>query len=257
MKVEAMIDREWLERLSRRGWAWEFLRRNPEYRSDFQINRKDSDRAGRWGLLHFSDPTICALRADTFWRPEECPEVLSLLLCRGCSATEVSLSFDGLSCQVHRAFQPAARRKDILLSQEGRFIQLAIFGDDKVESGRVVMNALGDPATVMARTASLRRLNDLLFSKTMRASLYPSEGRAPRLINVLIALDGWLSQCSQRDIALAMFGAERVKREWQDPRQNLRDQVRRAINYGQGLMKGGYRQFLRLTFARRIVARQK
>ena len=107
----------------------------------------------------------------------------------------------------------------------------------------------------MARTASLRRLNDLLFNKHMRQVLYPSESRAPRLTNVLFALDGWLAQLPQRDIAAMMFSKARVEREWNDPRENPRDQVRRAIGYGQDLMNGGYRQFLRLTFARRIAAR--
>jgi hypothetical protein len=73
---------------------------------------------------------------------------------------------------------------------------------------------------------------------------------------VLSALDGWLTQMPQREIAAMMFSKARVEREWNDPRVKLRDQVRRAIGYGQDLMNGGYRQFLRLTFARRIAARQ-
>lgn len=252
-----MSDRDRLKRLSRRGWAWEFLRRHPEYRSDFRKNRHDVVMAAKWGLLHFSDPAADAFKAAVFWRPEDCSEVLPLIISSDISVQSLPFTLDALSCQIHRAVQPEMRRQDILLAQEGRFVQLSIFGNGSIEGAHLVTAALDDPATIMARTASLRRLNDLLFCKTMRSSLYPPEGRAPRLINVLTALDGWLAKDTQRDIAVSMFGAERVQREWQDPRQNLRDQVRRAINYGQSLMRGGYRQFLRLTFARRIAARQR
>ena len=82
-----------------------------------------------------------------------------------------------------------------------------------------------------------------------------NESRSARPITVLSAFDGWLAQMPQREIAATMFSKLRVEREWNDPRENLRDQVRRSIGYGQDLMNGGDCQFLRLTFARRIVAK--
>jgi len=248
-------DRLWLAQLSRRGWAWEFLRRNPEYRAMYGTG--DARAPTSWGLLHFADPSLSALNADVFWRPDDCVDVLPMRLCRDPSlATGVALDLERLSCRIAVASEASVQRRDILLSEEGRFLQLAIFGDGDLNGTTLMVAALGEPNTVMARTASLRRLNDLLFNKTMRKVLYPYESRAARLITVLSALDGWLAQMPQREIAATMFSKARVEREWNDPRENLRDQVRRAIGYGQDLMNGGYRQFLRLTFARRIAARQ-
>jgi hypothetical protein len=213
--------------------------------------------AASWGLLHFANPTLCALEADVFWRPEDCTDVLPMTFCRDQNlATGVALDLERLSCQIAFSSEARVPRRDILFHEEGRFLQLAIFGDGDLKGAVLMVAALDEPSTVMARTAALRRLNDLLFNKTMRRVLYPHESGAARLINVLSALDGWLAQMPQREIAAMMFSKARVEREWNDPRGNLRDQVRRAIGYGQILMNGGYRQFLRLTFARRIAARQ-
>ena len=249
--------RQQLISLSRRGWAWEFMRRNPEYGIAYNLRLAvPSEPATKWGLLHFVDPGLTSQNADVFWRSEDCTEVLPMAVSCETLVTGATLNLDTLSCRVVFAADTKGVRRDILFRQDGRFLQLAIFGDGDLKEANLVVAALGDPSSVMARTASLRRLNDLLSNKTMRAALYPQESRAPRLIKLLIALDGWLAQMPQREIAILMFSESRVKREWNDPREHLRDQVRRAIAYGQELMNGGYRQFLRLTFARRIAARQ-
>lgn len=48
--------------LTPEGWAWEFLRRNPEYRAEYDAHvSKRGERAAdldavRWGLVGFCDP---------------------------------------------------------------------------------------------------------------------------------------------------------------------------------------------------------
>jgi len=248
-------DRQSLSQLSRRGWAWEFLRRNPEYKATY--GNAEAHAPARWGLLHLADPTLNAIEADLFWRPEDCEDVLPMTLCPDQTMpTGVKLDLEQLSCRIAFAFDADIPRRDILFTERGRFLQLAVYGQWDMKGATLMVPALDKPNVIMARTASLRRLNDLLFNKTMRKVLYPYESRAARLITVLSALDGWLAQTPQREIATMIFNRARVEREWNDPRENLRDQVRRAIAYGQDLMNGGYRQFLRLTFARRIAARQ-
>lgn len=250
-------NRSWLIGLSRRGWAWEFLRRDPAYQIAHEDRDGDPLRIATWGLLHPADPSRSAIEADVFWRVDDCPEVLPMAFTREPNLPAgYTLKLDGLSCHVAHAADDGVGRRDILFREQGRTLQLAVFGDGGLSEAQLVVPALNDPHAVMARTASLRRLNDLLYNKTMRSALYPPEGRAARLIKVLAALDGWLTGAPQREIATQMFGAARVEREWNDPGENLKDQVRRAISYGQGLMLGEYRQFLRLTFARRIAARR-
>jgi hypothetical protein len=61
---------------------------------------------------------------------------------------------------------------------------------------------------------------------------------------VLRALDGSIAGASHREIGAVLFGKARVERDWADPGDHLRDNVRRAIKRGRSLMNGGYSKFL-------------
>ena len=62
---------------------------------------------------------------------------------------------------------------------------------------------------------------------------------------VLQALDGALAGATQREIAIAIFGAARTECAWRDAGGHLRDTIRRAIRRGRFLMNGGYLGLLR------------
>jgi hypothetical protein len=85
----------------------------------------------------------------------------------------------------------------------------------------------------------------LVKHRTLRRSLYFPHPRGRRLAYVLQALDGSLAGAPHREKAIAMFGERRVRHDWSDPRNHLRDQVRRAIARGRALMSGGYLQLLK------------
>jgi hypothetical protein len=85
------IDRstyKYIDQLSRAGFAWEFLRRNSDYRRDWQVHRTSVPRrhvswqgiefsflrrrftqAESWGLRAFEDPTADGRSARLFWLP--------------------------------------------------------------------------------------------------------------------------------------------------------------------------------------------
>ena len=108
------------------------------------------------------------------------------------------------------------------------------------------MTAAIPPVTQMSsRLLSLRRLADLAKHRMLRNSLYQAAPRWVRLRRALQVLDGSLAGATQREIAAAVFGSHRVERDWTDPRDHLRDQVRRAIHRGRALMAGGYFQLLK------------
>jgi hypothetical protein len=68
--------------------------------------------------------------------------------------------------------------------------------------------------------------------------------RRERLVLMLRALDGHLTDASYREIAEALFGAQRVQREsWKT--SSLRDQTIRLVKGGVELMLAGYRKLLR------------
>ncbi|WP_245322482.1 DUF2285 domain-containing protein [Mesorhizobium sp. WSM3882] len=94
------------------------------------------------------------------------------------------------------------------------------------------------------RLRALECLNALSLGQHLPARLFPPEKRGHRLTFVLRALDGSLAGASHRELAEALVGQRRVHADWRDPRNHLRDRIRRAVSRGRGLMKGGYRDFL-------------
>jgi len=243
----------WLSPLTRRGWAWEFLRRSSAYRVGFaQHGTADADAAS-WGLLRYENPTLDAREAAVFWRADDCPSVLRLTALRGSEhVAQVPFNLDHITCRMAFHHSDSGDRSDVLFAEAGRFLQVSISGTEDIRGAVLFMPALEPPQNVTARAASFRRLNDLMQHGHLRQALYPQEPRAPRLINVLKALDGSLAGLPHREVAMLLFSKERVETDWGGRQHHLRDQVRRAISYGHGLMDGGYRQFLRPTYSRQI-----
>ena len=165
----------------------------------------------------------------------------------------VSFDFGRLVCGVYQHHHRRDDKIDLLFSEAGRFLQVSIKGAARLKDAPLMMLALEYPGNVTARAASFRRFNDLMQHGRLRQTLYPREPRAPRLINVLKALDGSLAGLAHRDIALQIFSKERVESDWGRKQHHLKDKVRRAVAYGQVLIDGGYRQFLQPTYSRQIV----
>ena len=88
LKSDGVLKRyDYLWRLSPDRWAWEYLRRNPEFRRDAAMrspedisemmapcapirllrSRIDQTLAHRWGLMIMSDPERNGFEADVFW----------------------------------------------------------------------------------------------------------------------------------------------------------------------------------------------
>jgi hypothetical protein len=243
----------WMSTLSNHAWAWEFLRRDPGYRYAYndavaEIAAGDAlpdSTALRFGLLRFGDPDQDALVANVFWRMRACREVLPLATSPMDSGTAAgTLHLENLQCRTTVCNFGADQRKDVLFAQDGRFLQLAVFGDTPLAEALLLTPALPAPGYADSRLLAVRRLTDLVKHGWMRPALYPRQPRAERLMRVVQALDGWQAEVSHRDIGIALYGDARIERDWMHPGDNLRDQVRRAIRYGRDLMADGYKRFL-------------
>jgi len=243
----------WMAQLSSVAWAWEFLRRSPHYRLSYARHVAEpiaspsavQASALRWGLLRFEDPNLSALDANAFWRMKACRQVLPLAAgaMRAGTAAE-TLNVEKLQCRTTVYPLGVEDRQDVLFAQAGRFLQLAVFGSVPLTQALLLTPALPSLPYCKSRLLAVRRLTDLVKHGTLRSTLYPRERRAPRLMLVAQALDGWLAKAAYRDIAVAMFGEERVERDWSHSGNHLRDQVRRAIGHGRALAGGGYTRFL-------------
>lgn len=215
------------------GFAWEFLRRNPLYRSEFASALASGARAvdARWGLRFPVDPEVRASEADVFWRSEVAPGIVVPLAPDEASGRSVVLNL------------PPGR---VRAAEDGLHIRLAaglqvlLRGLDHVSGPVVVM--LAYDAHFGLRVRAAEALDRATRGRPPLKSRLTTAQRA-RLARCLAALDGRLRGDSYRAIAAALFGEKAVGDEaWRTA--SLRASTIRLVQTGRALMEGGYLKLL-------------
>ncbi len=244
--------------LSRAAWAWEFWRRNPRFVSALAGIRplfQEGEPIGRFRVfsapelagiggsacLYASSASEDAVHADIVWHPDIYASVLKAVAIaapiRGRPPLRLAeLPLDGVVIR-------SGGIQHLLVRDRQHSLQLCISGSDL----RHPVHLFPEPEAGPLRGAPLRSWYQLLELER-HASLHPLHLQQPRsaarLLQVLTALDGWRAGVAHRQIAVALFGAARVAREWRDPHDCLRDSVRRAIARGRQLSEAGYQRIL-------------
>ncbi len=243
-------------------WAWEYLRRNPEFRVDWKgaqlgiglsgydppttaiVSLEKVSPLTRWGCLFATAPDQDAVLASVFWEPDLCSSVLRLtaqFLDAPVDATPFSLS--EIPCpSVLLEFPDGPQH--LLFRDQGRRLQLVVDGVDVMKPVRLVTNGAPDKVTAGAQLRSLHCFNDLRLSGRLYASHFRRTPMPQRLRLALRVLDADLSGATQETIAATIFRTEYEAGRWHMPGQPLRDRVRRALYRARFLMQGGYREWL-------------
>lgn len=252
-------DYAYVRELDSTGWAWEFLRRNENYRRDFRMNRAGHPvaiqhvsgatlyrprrrflAAEEWGLELFADPGRTALETDVFWMPEHlrnsvsccskavtkpCSGLISLDEFRGRRAVLAGLAHEHVSVS-------GARDSASMFIENGTMLfgKCAVtFSHDGLSTVLRHAETLAILRRFASKSANRNRNNELPDSKYLDA---------------LIALDGHLEGRNFRDIALVLFGQDRVRAHWSGDTQWMKSRIRRASKIGKLLMNGEYRALL-------------
>jgi len=237
----ARVAYDWMLGLSAEGWAWEFLRRNPDYRQDYVAYTLGNipnpyEAATCWGLVTLIDPDVDARSAAIFWSSGQSRAVLQLVIA---GETEPN-GLSELKCKTSVLALPGMPQRHVLYSCEGRFLQLEITGDGAICRSRYMVEALPEHSGEGQLTA-LRKLTDLLRYKRMRPHLYSRQRRGRRLAHIAAILDSYACHPAYRLVARDVFGNERAESDW----DSLRDHIRRAVAAGRKLSRNGYLEFLR------------
>lgn len=179
-----------------------------------------------------------------FWCPRQCLHVLPVIAQQARFST-ASSSFDlaALPCRVV-ILKMADGRQHVLLRDSNRDLQLVVEGAGAFQPVQLHVDAIWPSKCLRHRMNGLECLNTLCTTGHLPERLFPPEARGSRLRLVLQALDGSLAGASQREIATALVGRQRVQADWTDPGDHLRDRVRRAIRRGRVLMNCSYQDFL-------------
>jgi hypothetical protein len=243
-------------------WAWEFLRRNPDYDADWRSSvprrlphvtlkdgtrllrlRRRFPRAERWGLYAFADPSIAARQAPVFWHMAALKQVVRVRAAAPPhreSPAPITLS----SFNVDRTAAIGVDNVPLVLMKGLGFHVPVEIHDIAVLTNPFAptfeIDGFSDLGAQTALLKRLRRFTEPAPSTTNR----PAPAIDERLHHALIALDESLRGKTYRQIAITIFGEKKVAEEWQGPSQFLKDRTRRLVAKGTELMKGGYRELL-------------
>jgi len=222
--------------------AWEFLRRNPDYRlcvnAAVQSADDDTDSlAKRWGLRFLADPALNAMETSIFWHPELCAQTVILDAGICVTSKNVILSEDLL------------RQADIRNTKDGQHILLRKAGHTyqmlltpRAQTTQQLHAVIPFDNYTTTRIAATSQLW-LMLMKHKAPLISINTQRRQRLIQSLRALDAHLSGTTHRQIAQELFSPIRQEAEpWRV--SSMRGCVRRLVETAIKLMKQDYRDLL-------------
>jgi type VI secretion system activator RovC-like protein/transcriptional regulator len=248
--------------LSRSRWAWEFLRRNPDFLADAAREppgtvsfrpacprtllvkpRTDQVAADRWGLAFFPDPGANGHDALAFWSGDRFPRQVEL---------QVSPAMPGETCEIQDKTRAqceithlvdAAGREHLLVKGNGHVVQVRCKGRSLLTPDPVRLGFLIHGVDTFQSRVSLLADAQRVYGPRPPA---PPPWTRTRLAlrNALIAWDCQTAGLSLRATASFLYGEARAREAWASPSRAMKDEMRRARKRAQKLVHGGYRQLL-------------
>jgi hypothetical protein len=137
----------------------------------------------------------------------------------------------------------AAGRQHVVLKSRNSHVTVSIRGAAVAVAPACVTFEMRGLADLFAGQRNIALLQDLVEQGPASASAWSITGSEKR--DALIALDAHCHGASHRDVALLIFGPEKVQAEWIADGCDLKDYVRRCRSRGVRYMQGGYRRLLR------------
>ncbi|HCW0157026.1 DUF2285 domain-containing protein [Pseudomonas aeruginosa] len=224
--------------------AWEYLRRNPEYRRDWRDRQRRPEAAQRWGLRQLEDPRLDARDAHPAWFPEH-PELIHLY--PDVDPMPDSVAFDFWRIPGSKGLIHDGRRLLLTTRWPGCFLRLTVAPG--LEQGMAYVHAVRACARPCARFRAIAAELDRLAVAADAAPLAAARCRpCPAVLlelQTLQALDATLAGASLREVAAGLFGPVAVTGGWHAD-GGLRSKVRRLVRRGRELMHGGYRRLAQI-----------
>ena len=210
--------------------AWEYLRRNPDYRRDWLRRRRLRDAAQPWGLRRLENPGLDARDAHPTWCPE--PAGVVQLHPDLAPATDAVL-FDLWCIAGHKHLFHDGQHLALTTGLPGRWRRFALA--PALEQGMPYVHAVHDGDSEPLPLAD--EAAPWVWSRTR-------PGRSEWLeAHTLQALDAMLACATLREVAEALYGPALVAADWHAD-SALRARVRRLAQRGTVLMRGGYHRLL-------------
>ena len=257
----ALAHYDYLSWLSPDRWAWEFLRRNVEFRRDAATRsahdisekaalgtenikilrpRVTQTLAERWGLVLMPDPALNGFDANAVWSHYVFPDQVEVNCTprkpgQNCDIWDRTVSH----CHITHITDRSAREY-LLVRGKGCVAQIRCTG----------MSLLGlEPVRMKLQISDMEAYEQKLKVQKETMKLYGADPDISEALwtkttqilrNGLIALDCQELGMKQREIAAVIYGEEAVASDWGDDSSALRNQLRYVIRKAEGLRDKGY-----------------
>ncbi|RFP08389.1 DUF2285 domain-containing protein [Duganella sp. BJB488] len=224
--------------------AWEYLRRDPDYRCDWLSRLRHPDTVRRWGLRTLEDPGQDARDAHPAWFLDHDTVVQ---LYPDADPPPNASRFEFWRIPGHKQLIYDGRRLVLVARQPGCCLRLALAPE--LEDGMAYVYAIRACQAPCVRYRALSGELDKLqaaSNPTPAGAVKPRPSPSSLLeLHTLQALDGTLAGASLRTVADVLFGPDAVAEGWHAD-GDLRARVRRLVQRGKKLMRGGYRRLAQL-----------
>jgi len=208
--------------------AWEYLRRNPDYRRDWLRRRRRPDAAHQWGLRYLENPELDARAAHPAWFPDH-DSVVQLVPDTDPPPDATVFAFWHLPG--HKRLIHDGKRVLMTADWPGNALRFALAPG--LEDGMAFAYAVR-AGTV---ASSLRHLASNITAVAQAAPVavtHPRPTAAALLeLHTLQALDATLAGASLREVAEGLFGVDAVQDWYADG--GLRSKTRRLVQRGDTL----------------------
>jgi len=226
--------------ISRSDLAWEYLRRNARYRWCWAHHRSSRPAAAaHWGLVRYCDPCLAAPYARPSWLLSEDNQMVPLTLKETADATYRL-----------RLWRIAGAKS---LVQSGNGLLLHVRHADTVTNIELPPDVGDGTAAAFVVPVGERFVSGCAAAAAANAVLtgtantWPAAGRVGQdqvlHLRALQAFDARAAGAPHRDIAIALFGSERVSRDWHSD-SDVRALTRRSLQRASRLVQGGYRALI-------------
>ena len=137
----------------------------------------------------------------------------------------------------------AVGRQLVVIKSGSSRVTISIRGAAVAVAPACVSFEMTSLAGLFAAQANIALLQELLEETRPSASAWSITGLEKR--DALIALDAHCNGASHREVAVIIFGPEKVEAEWIADGCEMKDYVRRCRSRGVRYMQGDYRRLLR------------
>lgn len=197
------------------------------------------------GFTFAEDPALAAPEARIIWEAGLDPTTLTVAAVPGSRDDPEHVDLELLAPWLTLVADIAGREHGVL--SDGRHhLRFDVTEGSLLQGDPVVLHYhLRGLTSAQSLLLPLRRLIDLCRHRRFASHLFPDDPRIERWLLALRVHDALQAGASQREIAIELYGADRVGSGWEGGAESLRLRVRRLARDARALAAGGYRALLR------------